>query len=159
VADFPGATLSPLAGSSKTSGKGAKPPPPTSRIPAPFPNLSPPKKSEPSVKNNLMKLQLAGKQDKGKGRVVSPTFDDDSKANSASESESEKKKKRKGSKREKKLEEFPMNTQMLQSIDSSSPVRPRKRLSEDGSDDEHTSKKSRKARELYVTFYVSAHLS
>ncbi|KJA13715.1 hypothetical protein HYPSUDRAFT_195593 [Hypholoma sublateritium FD-334 SS-4] len=130
--------MSPLAGSKvsppiQNSAKLKKALP--SRAPAEFPTLSPTKYDVPDDPPKSRK-------DKGKGKAPNKENDEDK-----HDEDWVRKKKVKASVRQKKPEEFPMNTQMLKSLDSTSPLRPRKRLSEDGSEGEHTPKKSRKNHE------------
>ncbi len=129
--------LSPLAGSkaspparSAVNSKKALP----ARAPAAFPILSPTKYD---VSDDPPKSR-----DKGKGKAPNKENDEDKNAY-----DWVRKKKVKAIAKQKKPEAFPMNSQMLESLDSTSPLRPKKRLSEDGSGDEHTPKKSRKNHE------------
>lgn len=139
VGSFP--QISPLARSkasppAQIAAKVKKPLP--TRAPAEFPTLSPTKYDVPDD-------PLRSKKDKGKAKAPNKENDEDK-----HDSDWVRKKKAKASVRQKKPEEFPMNTQMLKSLDSTSPLRPRKRPSEDGSGGEHTPKKSRKNHDLYV---------
>lgn len=103
------------------------------RVPAAFPTLSPRKDDLSDGGTAVSKVR----NDKGKGRALDKENDED-------EYVGDKKKLKSGTNRQKKLEEFPMNTHMLKSLDSTSPPRPRKRVSEDGSGDDHTPKKIKK---------------
>ena len=137
VGSFP--HISPLAGSkaspSAPSAVNLKKALPT-RAPAAFPTLSPTKYDVPD--------DPPKSRDKGKGKAPNKENDEDKNAY-----DWVRKKKVKATVKQKKPEAFPMNTQMLESLDSTSPLRPKKRLSEDGSGDEHMPKKSRKNHEPY----------
>jgi len=153
VGDFP--LLSPL-GETKVRAEPMKPQASSSRMPGPFPMPSPQSKTNDERKTKPG-IQAGREKNKGKDKVQTSLFSEEENADDLQASEKQKREKKKARKLEKKAKAFPMSTQVLASIESptvpsiwsSSPAGPSrggKRRSQDGSDDERISKRSRTVR-------------
>jgi len=139
-----------------------------SRLPNPFPMVSPPPKRREEREEARGRTHVKRTKEKGKLKE-----NDDVALFSRSEGAHDKNelsfvtsKKGKGKGKEKervstvenerqqreKLNKFPMSTQMLESIDSSPPSWQGKRSSEGGSEDERITKKSKTESDTYVAF-------
>lgn len=174
TADFP--SISPLRDLNPHSNhehRRSKPLGSCSRLPNPFPMVSPPPKRREEGEEARGRTHIKRMKDKGKLKE-----NDDVALFSRSEEEHDenelsfvtsKKGKGKGKGKEKggvstvenerqqreELNKFPMSTQMLESIDSSPPSWQGKRSSEGGSEDERIMKKSKTELDTYVAFSSS----
>jgi len=143
-----------------------------SRLPNPFPMVSPPPKRREEGGEARGRTHVKRTKEKEKGKLK----ENDVGLFSRSEGEHDKNepsfvtsKKGKGKGKEKervstvenerqqreKLNKFPMSTQMFESIDSSPPSWQGKRSSEGGSEDERITKKSKTESDTYVAFSFS----